>query len=212
MAYGKTITIYLDEGTPDGIITASLSNWNGCCVKVPREDVAGADYEELDGPGVYFLVCTDTEDEQDAVYIGEAENLRKRLQQHILDFKNGKEKYFWQKAVMFTGSELNKTLIRYLEHNLTLRARSAKRYKVLTKNTYRFLTDNEYNKRICMFVLVNKSLTTRGVILPDIRGNSSSFVVLKRKSHTKKRNLNCGHILETVVTFQGRVSHLFHGN
>lgn len=45
-----------------------------------------------------------------------------------------------------------------------------------------------------------------------LRGNSSSFVVLKRKSHTKKRNLNCGHILETVVTSQGRVSHLFHGN
>lgn len=136
MPYGKTITIYLEDGTPDGMVTASLSNWSGICVKAPREDIAHSDYEELDAPGIYFLICTDTEDEQDAVYIGEAENLRKRLVQHILDYKSGKEKYYWQKAVMFTGSELNKTLIRYLEHNLTQRARAAKRYAVLTKNTY----------------------------------------------------------------------------
>ena len=136
MVHGKTITIFLADGTADGIITAHLSNWNGECIKIPREDVSHSDFEELDGPGVYFLICTDTEDGQDAVYVGEAENLRKRLCQHILDHKNGKEKYYWQNAVMFTGSELNKTLIRYLEHHLTVRARSAKRYTILTKNTY----------------------------------------------------------------------------
>lgn len=26
MTYGKTVTIYFDDGTPDGIVTASLSN------------------------------------------------------------------------------------------------------------------------------------------------------------------------------------------
>ena len=136
MHYGRTITIFWDDGTPDGIITASLSNWNGECIKIPREDVSGADYDEMNGPGVYFLICTDTEDDQNAVYVGEAENLRTRLKQHIQDFKSGKEKYYWQNAVMFTGSELNKTLIRYLEHNLTMRAWAAKRYAVLTKNTF----------------------------------------------------------------------------
>lgn len=136
MTYGKTVTIYFDDGTPDGIVTASLSNWNGIGLKVPRSEITREDYDELDAPGVYFLICTDTDDGQDAVYIGEAENVRNRLKMHVADFSSGKEKYYWQSAVVFTGSELNKTLIRYLEHNLTLKAKNAKRYRVLTKNTY----------------------------------------------------------------------------
>lgn len=136
MKYGRTISLYLDDGTPDGIVMATLSNWSGVGLKVPRDLIQCKDYAELDGPGVYFLVCTETEDGKDAVYIGEAENLRKRLQQHIAEFKSGKEDFYWQCAVVFTGSELNKALIRYLEHNLTVRARAAGRYTVLTKNTY----------------------------------------------------------------------------
>ncbi|MGN0907901.1 MAG: GIY-YIG nuclease family protein [Bullifex sp.] len=136
MKYGRTISIYLDDGTPDGIVMATLSNWSGVGLKVPRSEILRKDYAELDQPGVYFLICTDTEDEKDAVYIGEAENLRKRLLQHIAEFKSGKEDFYWQCAVVFTGSELNKALIRYLEHNLTVRARAAGRYTVLTKNTY----------------------------------------------------------------------------
>lgn len=136
MGNGKTITIFFDDGTPDGIITANLSNWNGMCIKVPRNDIQNHEYGELDMAGVYFLLCTDTEDGQDAVYIGEAENLRKRINQHLLDYRSGKESFYWQNAIVFTGSELNKTLIRYLEHHLTVRARVARRYRVLTKNTY----------------------------------------------------------------------------
>lgn len=136
MKYGRTISIYLDDGTPDGIVMATLSNWSGVGLKVPRDLIQCKDYAELDGPGVYFLICTDTEDGKDAVYIGEAENLRKRLQQHVSEYKSGKELFYWQCAVVFTGSDLNKALIRYLEHNLTVRARAADRYTVLTKNTY----------------------------------------------------------------------------
>lgn len=136
MQYGRTVTIYFDNGTPDGIVTATLSNWSGVGLKVPRDEIQRKDYAELDAPGVYFLICTDTEDGKDAVYIGEAENLRKRLLQHFSEYKSGKEAFYWQCAVVFTGSDLNKALIRYLEHNLTVRARAADRYTVLTKNTY----------------------------------------------------------------------------
>ena len=40
-------------------------------------------------------------------------------------------------AVLFTGRDLNKALIRYLENRLVEIARSSNRYKVLTKNTYK---------------------------------------------------------------------------
>ena len=38
---------------------------------------------------------------------------------------------------MFTGRDLNKALIRYLENRLVEIARNSNRYKVLTKNTYK---------------------------------------------------------------------------
>ena len=48
-----------------------------------------------------------------------------------------KEKYYWNTAVLFTGRDLNKALIRYLENRFVEIARDNKRYTVLTKNTYR---------------------------------------------------------------------------
>ena len=136
MAYGKTIELFLVNGTADSIITAELSNWNGKAVKIPRIEVPSCKREDICDAGVYFLFCKE-DDGTDAVYIGEAENVKERLIQHIRDNQADKEKYYWTTAVLFTGRDLNKTLIRYLENRLVEIARSSNRYKVLTKNTYK---------------------------------------------------------------------------
>lgn len=47
---------------------------------------------DLREPGVYFLFCKNEEKENDAVYIGEAENIYDRLVQHIRDYTAEKEK------------------------------------------------------------------------------------------------------------------------
>ena len=39
-----------------------------------------------------------------------------RLDQHLRDYNVDKEKYHWNSAVVFTGRDLNKALIRYLEN------------------------------------------------------------------------------------------------
>ena len=136
MTFGKTIEFYLVNGTADSIITAELSNWNGKAIKIPRIEVPSCDREDLCGTGVYFLFCKD-DDGSDSVYIGEAENVKDRLVQHIRDNQNDKEKYYWNTAVLFIGSDLNKALIRYLENRLVEITKDSKRYKVLTKNTYK---------------------------------------------------------------------------
>ena len=136
MAYGKTIELYLVNGTADSIITAELSNWNGKAIKIPRIEVSSCKREDICDAGVYFLFCKE-DDGTDAVYIGEAENVKDRLVQHIRDNQADKEKYYWTTAVLFTGRDLNKALIRYLENRLVEIARDSKRYKVLTKNTYK---------------------------------------------------------------------------
>ncbi|MBR2423465.1 MAG: GIY-YIG nuclease family protein [Oscillospiraceae bacterium] len=136
MAYGKAIELFLVNGTADSLITAELSNWNGKALKIPRIEVAACNRDDIAQAGVYFLFCKE-DDGSDSVYIGEAENVKERLVQHIRDYQAEKEKYYWNTAVIFIGRDLNKALIRYLENRFVEIARVCKRYKVLTKNTYR---------------------------------------------------------------------------
>lgn len=135
MAYGKSIELFLVNGTADSIVTAELSNWNGKAIKLPRNEVVNCVREDIESPGVYFLFCKD-DDDGDAVYIGEAENVLSRIKQHLQEHKSGKEKYYWNNAVIFTGRDLNKALIRYLENRLVKITEECGRYRLLTKNTF----------------------------------------------------------------------------
>ena len=136
MPYGKTIELFLVNGTADSLITAELSNWNGKAIKIPRIELASCAREDITQAGVYFLFCKE-DDGSDSVYIGEAENVRERLVQHLRDYQVDKEKFYWNTAVIFIGRDLNKALIRYLENRFVEIARKCRRYLVLTKNTYR---------------------------------------------------------------------------
>lgn len=136
MAYGKTIELFLVNGTADSLVTAELSNWNGKAIKIPRTEVLNCNRDDVRGIGVYFLLCQE-DDGSDSVYIGEAEVIQDRLIQHIRDYQSGKEKYYWNTAVIFVGRDLNKALIRYLENRLVEIAKECGRYSILTKSTYK---------------------------------------------------------------------------
>lgn len=136
MPYGKSIELFLVNGTADSLVTAELSDWNGKALKIPRIEVATCNRDDITQAGVYFLFCKE-DDESDSVYIGEAENVKERLLQHMRDYQAEKEKYYWNTAVIFTGRDLNKALIRYLENRFVEVAQNCNRYHVLTKNTYR---------------------------------------------------------------------------
>ena len=136
MAYGKSIELFLVNGTADSLIIAELSNWNGKAIKIPRIEVSSCNRDDITQAGVYFLFCKE-DDGSDSVYIGEAENVKDRLVQHLRDYQSEKEKYYWSTAVVFIGRDLNKALIRCLENRFVEIARASKRYLVLTKNTYR---------------------------------------------------------------------------
>lgn len=136
MAYGKSIELFLVNGSADSLIIAELSNWNGKAIKIPRIEVASCNRDDITQAGVYFLFCKE-DDGSDSVYIGEAENVKERLVQHLRDYQSEKEKYYWTTAAIFIGRDLNKALIRYLENRFVEIARACKRYTVLTKNTYK---------------------------------------------------------------------------
>ena len=124
MSYGKSIELFLANGTADSLIIAELSNWNGKAIKIPRIEVADCKRDDIQELGVYFLFCKE-EDNSDSVYIGESENVKERIVQHLRDYAAEKEKYYWTTAVIFTGRDLNKALIRYLEDRFVSEARKA---------------------------------------------------------------------------------------
>lgn len=134
MANGKSIELFLVNGSAEGVVTAELSNWNGKGIKIPRIDVSNYSREDISCPGVYFLFCKD-DNNDDAVYIGEALDVKKRLLQHLASYQKEEEKYYWNTVVVITGRDLDKALIRYLEDKFVRISRECGRYNVLTKAT-----------------------------------------------------------------------------
>ncbi|MPR35033.1 GIY-YIG nuclease family protein [Salmonirosea aquatica] len=126
MKFGKTIKIFLIDGDPNGRMTCELSNWTGKAYKIPRIKVKDCvDRPDLINTGIYLLLGRDDEG-YERVYIGEAENILKRLNQHIT------QKDFWNEAIVFVSKDdnLNKAHIKYLENRLFEIAHIAKRYKI----------------------------------------------------------------------------------
>lgn len=126
MVQGKTIRIFLIDGDSNGRMSCEFSNWTGKAYKIPRIKVKEcSDRNDLNNTGIYLLFGRD-EDDNDLVYIGEAESVFNRLKQHL----SGKE--FWNEAIIFISKDdnLNKAHIKYLENRLHDIAVSAKRYKV----------------------------------------------------------------------------------
>jgi len=126
MKFGKTIKLFLLDGDPNGRISCELSNWTGKAYKIPRIKIKDSgDREELNSTGVYLLFGK-VEDQNDQVYIGEAESILKRLNQQVT------QKDFWNEAIVFISKDenLNKAHIKYLENRLHEIAKFANRYKI----------------------------------------------------------------------------------
>lgn len=114
MAFGKTIKIFLIDGDPNGRMSCELSNWTGKAYKIPRIKIKDcSDRSDLNTTGVYLLFGKN-EEGNDLVYIGEAENVLVRLNQHL------SSKDFWKETIVFISKDenLNKAHIKYLENRL----------------------------------------------------------------------------------------------
>ncbi|RWX54341.1 GIY-YIG nuclease family protein [Photobacterium chitinilyticum] len=127
MTKGRQLKIYLADGTVSGIRHAEIVNWTGQALAIPRVKIKDLDgWEEVHRPGVYFLFGYDDEVSRLAAYIGEAENITKRLQQHL------SSKDFWNEAICFTNKDenLTKAHIKYLESRLIELSLHANRYQL----------------------------------------------------------------------------------
>ncbi|MER2192142.1 MAG: GIY-YIG nuclease family protein [Solibacillus sp.] len=130
MTFGKTIKMFLIDGDSSGRLTCELSNWTGLAYRIPRTEVKKCvDRPNLNSTGVYMLFGRN-EDDKEAVYIGEAEEVYKRLQDHL------REKDFWNEVIVFISKDenLNKAHIKYIENKLYEKAKGTNRYVVMNGN------------------------------------------------------------------------------
>ncbi|HUN22125.1 MAG TPA: GIY-YIG nuclease family protein [Anaerolineales bacterium] len=128
---GRTVKIYLVDGIPSGVMTAEIMNWTGRFTVAPRTQLADlAQRDELKRTGVYILAGQNPKDPtQEMVYIGESDNIWKRLIQH----NNDTSKDFWGKTIIITSKDENLTKAhgRYLESRLIQIASQAQRAQVI---------------------------------------------------------------------------------
>lgn len=52
--HGKSIELFLVNGSADSIVTAELSNWNGKAIKIPRIEVSDCKRDDIQEPECIF--------------------------------------------------------------------------------------------------------------------------------------------------------------
>lgn len=115
-AKAKKITLYLENGTLDGLINISESDgrdFGGELYSCPRDHLNELlNDDSVDKVGVYLLLSNKQ------VYIGQATDLRSRIKQHQLS------KDWWERVILLTSKkdELNQSHITYLEGALIQKA------------------------------------------------------------------------------------------
>lgn len=129
--FGKSIRIYLSDGSPSGLRHVEIANWTGQAIACPRSRFSELKkWSESQRPGVYFLLEKHSTDDKNAVYIGESENVFKRLTDH------DRKKDFWNEVILFTSKDenLTKSHIKYLESRLTKITIESDRYSAENSN------------------------------------------------------------------------------
>lgn len=103
--------MFIFDGNPNGRIMCELSNWNGRVYKISRNELSEfSQRDDSENTGVYFLFGKN-EENNDTVYIGEAERMFSRLKHHLKDSK------YWNDciAVISKDNLLNKAHAKYLK-------------------------------------------------------------------------------------------------
>lgn len=133
MSAGKSLRLFLADGTPGGLTTAEIMNWTGHVVAAPRSEVAALlQRDEVSRTGIYILLGEALDEPGTPMaYIGEGDDVEQRLRAHARESHQG-GKDFWTRAVVLTSKDANltKAHARYLESRLIRLAASAGRARL----------------------------------------------------------------------------------
>ena len=139
MSSPKVISVLLLDGTPVGPIKATMANWTGLVLTVPRGYVQKLDSrDDIHHSGIYFLVG-DSESHAGCIYVGQASEraTKKGLVGRLAEHCKHPLKDYWHTAICLTTKDNNfgATKLCYLEQKFCQLARDAGRYEVMNAVT-----------------------------------------------------------------------------
>ena len=213
---GKSINLFLMDGTPNGRIKCTLANWTGVAYKIPRTELdACRERDDLKQSGVYFLFGTSDQTGENVAYVGQAgarkngEGILNRLQEH----KRNPEKDYWTEAVVFTTSNnsFGPTEISYLENRFCKIATEAGRYLIKNGNdpTPGNITEEKESEleefidyaKIVMGTLGHRIFEPlvvpilEQVSIPVVAGDEPLFYLITSKANARGRRTNEGFVV-----------------
>lgn len=122
---GKTIQVFLTDGSPRGIKLAEITSNIEQAIFIPRSKMNEAvNRSEVSRPGIYFLFGNNGDKSKPLVYIGQSRNCLERIKTH------DQKKEFWNYAVLIISKteSFTQTHIEYLEELAITKANQANRY------------------------------------------------------------------------------------
>jgi len=187
MSHGRGIRLFLVDGTPNGLLTAEIMNWTGHALTGPRSKLTElVQRPECGRTSVYFLVGPDPDNAmRPLVYIGESDDVAKRLKQHNRPEPQG-GKDFWERVCLITSKDQNltKAHVKYLESQLISLAKQSGRCGLVngTAHDYTVLPESDQadmaffieQVRIILPVLGFDFLRDRQKIAAQIQGEAGA--------------------------------------
>ena len=139
---GKKLTVYMIDGTEYGPRFSEIGNWVGKAIYSPRSSLNKILLRpESNNPGIYCLKGDPTDEAfAEKIYVGEAENIKTRLKQHLSDPNKD-----FKEIIFFISKDelLTKTQIKYLESRLIQLAIDAKTAEIENGNSQNLPTLHE---------------------------------------------------------------------
>ncbi|MDY7115530.1 GIY-YIG nuclease family protein [Halomonas sp. SSL-5] len=156
MTQGRSIRLFLVDGTPNGLLTAEIMNWTGHVLTGPRSKLSElVQRPECGRTGIYFLVGPDPDNSlRPLVYIGESDDVGTRLKQHNRpEEKGGKD--FWEKVCLVTSKDQNltKAHVKYLESLLIQNAGQVGRCKLINGTAHEYINLPESDRADMAFFM-----------------------------------------------------------
>ena len=142
------------EGNPNGRILCELSNWNGRVYKISRSDLNEfSKRDDSEYTGVYFLFGKNS-DNDETIYIGEAEKMVTRLKQHL------KDDTYWNDCVVVLSKDniLNKAHVKYLENSFYNIAKEANRSEIINNSVPTRSSLSEFDESMLIEFIDNTKL------------------------------------------------------
>jgi hypothetical protein len=128
MLFKRTITIFVMGNSPKSLKSVEIGNRTIKAFWGERQHVSALrERPEASEPAVYLLLSDPKDGGLTKLYVGETDDSSERILRHA----NDSQKDWWERFLVFTGKNLTKAHVRYLEREVFLLAKKSTAIQIM---------------------------------------------------------------------------------